>query len=200
MRNARLLWPVALLAGVALGATGMWWLLKPGNVPNPVSVVAPGALYRSGQLEPGHLRREIQSRGIKTVINLGSSKDWDQAVCQAAGVRYMPVAVGDVWQLTGLPNPEHGNQVFPAPDLTAVWAAIDAAGDEPVLFHCWGGTHRTGVIAAMYRIQRQGWRPEDAIGEMKLYGFNIADPKFANVLDYLRKLEPAKVAAAATAP
>lgn len=200
MRKMNVGWILALVIGVGLGTLGTWWTMKPPKVRNGVSVVAPEGLYRSGQLEPEQLRREIESRGIRTVINLGSSKDWDQAVCETKGVRYVPVPLGDVWQLTGVPNPEHGNQVIPAPDMTPVWDAIDAAGSEPVLFHCWGGTHRTGVLTAMYRIQRQGWSADDAIDEMKLFGFKIDDPKYANVLDYLRSLGPeASMTAAASA-
>ncbi len=189
MRKTKGLWIIALLIGIAVGAGATAWWLKPAKVRNGVSVIEPGAVYRSGQLEPAELQRQIRDRGIKTVINLGSGKDWDKSVCDAAGATYIAIPVGDVWQLDGLPNPEHGGKTFPAPDLSAVRAALDGAKDRPVLFHCWGGTHRTGVLAAQYRIERQGWTAADAINEMRLYGFDIDDPKFANVLEYLRGLE-----------
>jgi len=188
-----------LAIGVALGVGVTWWIMKPPKVRNGVTAVVPGLLYRSGQLDPQDLQKQIEQRGIKTVVNLGSSKDWDAAVCQAKGVKYIRIPVGDVWQLEGLANPEAGGKVFPKPDLSAVWQAINDPAAQPVLIHCWGGTHRTGVFTAKYRIERQGWTPQDAIDEMKLFGFDTADPKFANLLDYLRHL-PQTAGVPATQP
>jgi protein tyrosine phosphatase (PTP) superfamily phosphohydrolase (DUF442 family) len=190
---------LVLLGGIAIGAGGAWLALKPPKIRNPVTVLAPG-LYRSGQLEPSDLAHEIERRGIKTVINLGSSQNTDAAVCEVKGIQYISIPAGDVWQMAGLPNPEHGGKVFPKPDTDAVWRAIEGATTQPVLFHCWGGTHRTGLVAAMYRIQYQGWDPDDAIAEMRLYGFDDKDPKFANVLDYLRRLSRGTAGAATSQP
>lgn len=181
-------WLIALLVGMALGVLATWLAMKPPKVRNGLSVVVPDQLYRSGQLEPADLAREIDRRGIRTVINLGSTQNTDAEVCQAKGVRYISIPAGDIWQMEGLPNPEHGGRVFAKPDTTPVWQAIRGATTQPVLIHCWGGTHRTGLIAAMYRIEYQGWNPDDAIAEMRLYGFDDKDPKFANVLEFLRAL------------
>jgi protein tyrosine phosphatase (PTP) superfamily phosphohydrolase (DUF442 family) len=181
-------WIFVLAIGLGLGVGITWWVMKPPKIRNGVTAVVPNHIYRSGQLDPADLQRQIEQRGIKTVVNLGSTKDWDAAVCQAKGVAYLRIPVGDVWQMESLPNPEAGGKTFPKPDLSKVWQAINDPAAGPVLIHCWGGTHRTGLFIAQYRIEKQGWSAQDAIDEMKLFGFDTEDPKFAGVLDYLRQL------------
>lgn len=190
-------WILALVIGLSAGVGSTWWIMKPDKVRNGITAVVPGHLYRSGQLDPQELQKQIGLRGIRTVINLGSSKDWDAAVCKASGVDYIMVPVGDVWQMEGLPNPEAGGKTIPPPDFGAVRRAMEDPAAQPVLVHCWGGTHRTGIFIAKYRIEKQGWSAQDAIDEMKLFGFDTADPKFAGVLDYLRQL-PQSAAAPST--
>jgi len=41
----------------------------------------------------------------------------------------------------------------------------------PVLIHCKAGLHRTGCLTAVYRMEYQGWTPEEAYGELKAHGF-----------------------------
>ncbi|MCO7227335.1 tyrosine-protein phosphatase [Pleionea sp. CnH1-48] len=45
---------------------------------------------------------------------------------------------------------------------------------QPIMWHCWHGSDRTGAVAAAYRIVVQGWSKEKAIEEMLLgsYGFH----------------------------
>jgi protein tyrosine phosphatase (PTP) superfamily phosphohydrolase (DUF442 family) len=197
MKSIRWIFVLAIGLGIGVGIT--WWVMKPPKIRNGVTAVVPGVLYRSGQLDPADLQREIEQRGIKTVVNLGSTKDWDAAVCEAKGVKYLRIPVGDVWQMESLPNPEMGDKVFPKPDLSEVWRAINDPAAQPVLIHCWGGTHRTGLFVAKYRIEQQGWSAADAIAELPLFGFDIKDPKFAGVLQYLRGL-PQSADAPATRP
>ena len=42
---------------------------------------------------------------------------------------------------------------------------------KPVFFHCLQGEDRTGVMAAIYRMQVQGWSEDMALAEMKEFGF-----------------------------
>jgi hypothetical protein len=172
--------------GITVGIT--FAILDSEDTRNPVTAVEPGVLYRSGQLEPRQLQEEIRRRGIRTVVNLGSKTDWDRDVCLEERVLYKEMLMGDVWNLCGIdpPGMEYpGDEPY---DLEPLWKLLDNPEASPVLIHCWGGTHRTGVTTAIYRIQFQGWDPEDAIAELPLYGFDIESEKFANVLEYLRAL------------
>lgn len=42
---------------------------------------------------------------------------------------------------------------------------------RPVYVHCKAGENRTGFVIATYRMVYQGWTPEEAVREMRVYGF-----------------------------
>jgi protein-tyrosine phosphatase len=168
--------------------SGNWCGSSRGDVRHEITAVDPGILYRSGQLTAEELKREIHERGIKTVINLGSRTDWDTEVCATEGVDYIDLPVGDVWSLCGVAAPGYPKPSAPY-DVTPFWQAIDDPAKQPVLIHCWGGIHRTGVLSGIYRIERQGWSADDALAEMRLFGFNNNKEKFSEVLDYMHQLE-----------
>jgi hypothetical protein len=184
-RRPNWLLPLAIGALGAVLATYAVW--RPGEtVKYQVLPIEPGVLYRSPQLTAEQLASEIRHRGIKTVVNLGSKEAIDEPVCRELGVTYLEVPVGDVWCLCGQKAPGQ-NEMPEAPyDLTSLWTLIDDPASRPVLIHCQGGVHRTGVVTAMYRIRYQGWQAGDAIAEMDLFDFDSHKAKFDNVTAYLR--------------
>ncbi|MCS6777641.1 MAG: tyrosine-protein phosphatase [Chloroherpetonaceae bacterium] len=107
-----------------------------------VRTVVPGRVYRSAQLTGTHLETLLDTRGIRTVINLrGASPDamWyrsEQASCRARGITHIDVALSAV----RLPPPE---------ELRKLLHAFDTA-TYPVLFHCRGGADRSGLTGALY--------------------------------------------------
>lgn len=179
-----------MLVGAVTAAGLTYMVMKPAQHRHAVTVVEPGVLYRSGQLEPDELEDEILRRGIKTVVNLGSQTDWDRDVCGRLGVKLVDIPVGDVWCVAGEASPGQDAKPSAPYDLQEFWQLVEDPDSQPVLMHCWGGVHRTGVLTAMYRIRYQGWTAGDAIKEMDLYGFDSQKDKFAGVLAYLRGLSP----------
>lgn len=183
-RTAR--WIVPLAVGATLASLSTYWLLKPGDVRHGILPVEVGVLYRSGKLPEERLAEEIRRRGIKTVVNLAGTEHSEEAVCHELGVRYLDFPAGDVWCLCGQKAP--GQKEAPAGpmNIEPLWQLVQDPDARPVLIHCTGGVHRTGVITALYRIRFQGWDAADAIAEMDLFGFESRKTKFQNVLDYLR--------------
>jgi tyrosine-protein phosphatase SIW14 len=179
-----------LLVGGALAAAATYLAMRPGDVRHAVTPVAHGVLYRSGQLSSEALRHEILRRGIRTVVNLAPGQPGEAELCRQLGVEYLELPVGDAWTLCGVAAP--GQAAAPAApyDLAPLWRLLQSPDAQPVLVHCTGGVHRTGVVCAMYRIGQQGWLPEDAVREMDLYGFESHKPKFAEVVQYLLRLQP----------
>jgi protein tyrosine/serine phosphatase len=49
--------------------------------------------------------------------------------------------------------------------------ALDPAR-RPLFIHCTHGEDRTGTMAALYRIEAQGWANSAALEEMELLGFH----------------------------
>jgi protein tyrosine/serine phosphatase len=49
--------------------------------------------------------------------------------------------------------------------------------------HCKAGLHRTGVLTAVYRMEYEGWSPQQALAELKANGFG--DSKATSANDYI---------------
>jgi hypothetical protein len=180
-------WLLPLTIGALAAGLATYAIVCPREpVKYSVLPVEPGVLYRSPQLSAQQLAGEIRRRGIKTVVNLGSKDAIDEPVCRELGVNYVECLVGDVWCLCGQKAP--GQEEAPAPyDLTPLWKLLDDPDSRPVLIHCQGGVHRTGVVSAFYRMRYQGWDADDAITEMDLFDFDSQKAKFDNVRGYLRE-------------
>ncbi len=170
--------------------------------------VVPGEVYRSGQLTAEGFRDAVQRLGIKTVVNLQDdypSPDLQQSffahgtiketqVCRELDVRYVFIAPGV------LPRDAGPSQRPEA--IEEMLKLFDNRANYPILLHCKAGLHRTGCMAAIYRMEYQGWTPEQAVEEMRTNGFGDKDCTAANdyvfqyVLCYrpgIRQGKPARV-------
>ena len=125
-----------------------------------VHVVARGRVYRSAQLTgnaigpltacwTGHsLAQVIQANGIKTVLNLrgGSEKnDWyreERDICARLGVKHVDIFMSAIHA----PHPVQ---------LRRVLATFDHA-PYPILYHCQGGSDRSGMVGTLYLHLYQG--------------------------------------------
>jgi len=151
--------------------------------------VAPGVLYRSGQMSADGFTAAIARYGIRTVINVQDDYPdpdlWltffnrrtikESELCQQLGVRYQFIQP-DLISRRRIPaeRPAAINQFL---------EIVDDPANHPVLLHCRAGLHRTGVLAAVFRMEYQRWTPEQAITELKSYGFGEFACSSAN--DYI---------------
>src|SRR5262249_49261148 len=87
----------------------------------------------------------------------------ESALCRELGVRYVVIAP-DLISRHKLPEER------PAA-IEAMLAVFDDPSSYPLLIHCKAGLHRTGCVAAVYRMEYEGWTPAEAIEEVKLHGF-----------------------------
>lgn len=162
--------------------------------------IVEGRVYRSGCLTADGFRDAIHKYGIKTVITF-----WDEnpdpnlhpnrfrfdsvkesELCKSMGVDYKYIFV----EL--LPETRAGKE-----PLTAVKQFLDVMDDEssyPVLIHCKAGLHRTGVMAAIYRMEYDGWSQADALRELKSHGFGhfVANTSNPYILQYVMAYQPRK--------
>lgn len=115
-------------------------------------------VYRGEQ--PGRRGfRLLRELGVETVINLRPESDWERPVVAALGLRYIYLP------LPPLNAPTH--------DLTLEFLhAVTDPAHGVVFFHCYHGVDRTGAMAACLRIARDGWTLEQAMAEMREYGFH----------------------------
>ena len=118
--------------------------------------VRPGVLYRSGQPRGAGLLW-LRLRGIRTLVNLRSPGSdglaAEERFASTHGLAFHNVCIGETT------------------------ATIAAAADQflrvvkdrrnwPVLVHCSRGKERSGVLAAVYRIECEQWPNAEALAEM----------------------------------
>jgi tyrosine-protein phosphatase SIW14 len=139
--------------------------------------VVEGKVYRSGQLTAPGFIEAVDRYHFHTIINLQDDvPDPDVALgyftrktikeselCRQLGVRYVFVAP-DLISRKRVPHDR-------PPAIDQFLAIMDDPATYPVLLHCRAGLHRTGIMAAIYRMEYQGWSHEQAIAEMKAHGF-----------------------------
>lgn len=114
--------------------------------------------YRGAEPK-GQNYEQLAALGIKTIVDLREdAKDDARTDAERAGLRYI-----------NLPMREKS---YPQANTAARFLEIvNNQANWPVYVHCSGGRHRTGVMAAVYRMSVDGWDVERAYQEMKQYDF-----------------------------
>ena len=120
-----------------------------------VGRVAPG-IFRGAQPEPKGYAT-LATMGVRTVINLRTRHGERKAV-EAAGMRYVEIPMN------------YMKNVDPVAVRKALSVMTDPA-HQPVFLHCARGKDRTGVVAAAYRMEVDGWSEAEAEAEMDAFGF-----------------------------
>lgn len=155
-------------------------------------------VYRSGCLTAAGFRDAIHKYKIKTVLNLqDEAPDPDlpnhyftlrttpeSELCASLGVKFVFLQVG-------LVNPRQ----FPRTHAASVDEFLKLMDDPdtyPILLHCKAGLHRTGVMAALYRQEYEGWSRAEALRELKNHGFGEFGSSAANpyIDQYILRYQP----------
>jgi protein tyrosine phosphatase (PTP) superfamily phosphohydrolase (DUF442 family) len=121
--------------------------------------VIPGELYRSAQLAPESLDREIERLGLRSIVNLrgdGKEHAWYQA--ESETVNRHGVALHDL-DLSGQRLPSRQ-------ELSALLDQLEHV-ERPALMHCLNGTDRSGLAASL-AVLLQGAPVERARDEFAL--------------------------------
>ena len=109
-------------------------------------VVEAGVVYRSGQMPAGQLGEFLRKEGIRSVINLRGAHageswyDQERDCVSLAGGRLLDYPFSAQKELTRQQLKQISELVRSAP--------------KPVLIHCLGGADRTGLVCAVYCVDR----------------------------------------------
>ena len=114
-------------------------------------------IFRGAQPKPEGYAT-LKATGIRTVINLRTRHGEREAI-EAAGMRYVEIPMNV------------RKNVVPAAVRKALSVMTDKA-NQPVFVHCSRGADRTGVVAAVYRMEVDGWSEAEAEAEMEAFGFH----------------------------
>lgn len=150
-------------------------------------VVEEGVLYRSGQLTLPQLQEAVRLHGIRTVISLRDSdkptdQDEEAWVQGSPGMTFVRLPAKSWW-------PDDAGRVPADENLAAFRNIMNDPKKHPVLVHCFAGVHRTGTMCAIYRMDYNGWTNQEAMAEMRVFGYTILD-KHEDVHGYMKRYRP----------
>lgn len=116
--------------------------------------------------------RELESMGIKTVINLRPYHS-DRGELKGTSLKSEHISF-KTW---------HAEDA----DVIRFLKIVTDTNRAPFAVHCQHGSDRTGMMIAIYRIAIEGWSKDDAIAEMKSpqFGFHAV---WQNLIRYVRSL------------
>jgi len=132
-------------------------------------------LYRGAQpTEEGF--RQLKSMGVKTVIDFRSHHSTKSQV-EAAGMTALETPLKA--DLGSVPPSEE--------ELKAFFKAVLDPARQPCYIHCAFGKDRTGTMAAVYRLEVDGWTPEEAMQEMEAFGYHNI---YRDLVNFIRTYKP----------
>ena len=101
----------------------------------------------------------LAALGVKTIIDLtDNSKEYEQPAVERAGLRYINIPMVD--------------KSYPSMDqVNAFLKVVDDPATGKFYVHCAGGRHRTGVMGAVYRFNKDKWNLDQVLAEMDQYEF-----------------------------
>ena len=135
---------VGLLVLVISGGKYLYW----AHVDNRFLGISDGKLYQSAEMPPGKLGDKIKANGIRTVVDLRSPRkevDRERTYLTELGVNYI-----------NLPSGQHPKD----PVIDGFLEIMAKKENLPVLVHCKHGMGRSVLLAALYRIEFEGWSKE----------------------------------------
>ncbi len=134
------------------------------------------AILRGAQPDAQGLRYLAQ-QGCRTVINLRTHhSECEEA--EALGLDCVELPLRADAFGSSAPTDEEVRRFFAI--------VLDPAA-QPVFFHCAHGKDRTGTMAALYRIEVEGWTNEEAVAEMLAFGYHTI---YEDLIEYVRTYRP----------
>lgn len=133
------------------------------------------SLYRGAQpTDEGF--RQLKSMGVKTVIDFRSYHSTKKQV-EAAGMT--PVELPLKADFGSVPPTDE--------EVKAFFGVVLDPARQPIYIHCAFGKDRTGTMAAIYRMEMDGWSPDEALQEMEAFGYHNI---YRDLINFIRGYKP----------
>lgn len=137
--------------------------------------ITPG-VARGGQPDAAGMRF-LRERGFRTVVNFRSYHS-DRDLAKDVGLESIEIPVqADVF----------GSEPPTEEQLKTFFAAVLDPAKQPVFFHCAHGKDRTGTLAAVYRMEVDGWTSDEAIEEMNFFGYHAI---YQDLIGFVKDYKP----------
>ncbi|MFT7004135.1 MAG: protein-tyrosine phosphatase [Sulfurimonas sp.] len=155
-------------------------------------------VYKSGLIKPAQLESYLLKHNIKTVIDLMDPGVQDRLnPAKQEHINAEDDAVNAINKKDNL-NIRHVNipsgQVPTKKTLTKFFEVLDDKNNYPVLIHCYHGTGRAQMYSALYRVEYEKWKTEDARQETRFmvegFGYRSSFSKGKSKGDFLINYKP----------
>jgi tyrosine-protein phosphatase SIW14 len=114
-------------------------------------------LYRGGLLRGDGLKA-LKKLGIEIVVDTHANDSSEERDVRALGMKYVAIPWHCPW---------------PRDEVFAKFIKLLRENKSKKVFvHCRLGDDRTGMMVAAYRMSEEGWTAEEAMREMKSFGFS----------------------------
>lgn len=138
---------------------------------NNLHEVRPNELFRSAEMVPDEMARIVKERNIKTVLDVRAGpKDLspeftgEEEAVNKVGAKYLSF-------------PMIGSKEISQEALLELLSLLEKV-EPPLLVHCTSGTHRSGAVAAIWMMDRDGVSFEEAIKQLSAkYGYFYLERK-----------------------
>lgn len=155
-------------------------------------------VYKSALIKPEKLENFLVKNNIKTVIDLLDPGVQDRLnPAKQVDINKEDEAIKKINEKHNL-NIKHINiasvQVPTKKTLKKFYKVLDDKSNYPVLIHCYHGTGRAAIYSAIYRLEYEDWKNEDARDKTRVvveglgYRSSFADGKVKG--DFLMKYKP----------
>lgn len=139
-------------------------------------------LIRSPQPDSDDLH-ELQTKyQLRTVINLRGERlaEWyvdESLTCALLGIRLIDI------KASGRHPPSNAQ-------IQEFLEILKDKSNYPILLHCQGGIHRTGVYIAIYRLMVQHWAPNEVLAELEDNYFDWTVEDRSAIKEWIRNFSP----------
>ena len=185
---------VAVAAVAALAVAG-YQLLWRQHVKR-FQAVRPGVLYRVAQPSELGMRYLVERHGVKTIVNLRLEDDHLRR-----GVLALGAATGEIESQFAGELGVHHLQWPMGREACWPWVSpwqyeeffrlFDDPANWPIAVHCVSGRHRTGTIAALFRLEYDHWPIDRTLAEMYSFSFGVPIPlQEVNLRTYVPRPQP----------
>ena len=156
LRRGAFLVAIALFVSLlVVGGEYLRWV----ELEHRFTTISEGAYYQSAQMSPDALIALAREKEIDAVVDLRDTTD-DLDLVRAEGEALTAAGIEHIHLPTNM-----------QPDAEAVAAFLDIVAAQrgagrTLLVHCHHGEGRSVLYSALYRVQFEGWTPEEALEAM----------------------------------
>jgi protein tyrosine phosphatase (PTP) superfamily phosphohydrolase (DUF442 family) len=132
-------------------------------------------VYRGAQPDAAGLKA-LKELGVRTVVSFRSHHS-ERKEAEALGLEVVEIPM----------QADIESEPPTDADVRRFFEVVLDPAKRPVYFHCAKGKDRTGTMAALYRMEVDGWSNEDAIAEMERFGYH---DYYKDLIRFLREYRP----------